>query len=287
MKKKMFSLLVVCFILMTGFNYQTITTLNVREQPNSNSKKITTLNANTPLTIMSIENGWGKINYNGVIVYVSAKYVKPYEQIESLHLKFESPINLSVIGDSITWGYQYNGTRSIAYPEYLGIKAGASVVNNYGSCATTVAINNPNSFTLRYSTMDVKSNLIIVLGGTNDYEFCTPLGTSADTDPHSFYGALNTIMNGLKKNYPGKYIVFMTPIKRLSGENPNKIGLPLTAYVDAIKVAGMQNGIYVLDLYSPVELDFTKKYQELMPDGLHPTAQGQEQIATYIFKRLF
>lgn len=49
--------------------------LNVRKGLSSNSSKLGVLTQGTQVSVLSIENGWAKINYNGTEAYVFAKYL--------------------------------------------------------------------------------------------------------------------------------------------------------------------------------------------------------------------
>ena len=112
---------------------------------------------------------------------------------------------------------------------------------------------------------------IIIFAGTNDYNAGIPLGEwytfsyeettvrgggkevrkkrSADLNSNTFRGRINEALSYLKQNFPTQQIILMTPIHRaqarFSNDNiqpeeafPNKLGLYVDEYVNAIKEAG-------------------------------------------------
>ena len=58
------------------------TDVNVRSQPSTDSEVLTQLEAWSPVTVISLSNGWAQIDYNGQEAYVSAEYLKRYNAKE-------------------------------------------------------------------------------------------------------------------------------------------------------------------------------------------------------------
>ena len=86
---------------------------------------------------------------------------------------------------------------------------------------------------------------------------------------------------GLK--YPAAVIVFMTPLHRLTEDEPSMgNGLPLKAYVDIIKEVAQFYSIPVLDLYamSGIQPRVPVQQEKYCPDGLHPNGEGHKLIAS-------
>ena len=95
--------------------------------------------------------------------------------------------------------------------------------------------------------MDNDADMVVVVGGTNDYGTNVVLGGIADTEDVSFYVALNVLCKGLAEKYPGKRIVFITPFHR-ANEGANSAGFTLAQYRQAIfDVARDVYGFAVLD----------------------------------------
>ena len=59
----------------TSGSYYTTANLNVRSGAGTNYPKIGSLIANKKVSVISTSNGWSKINYNGIIGYVSSQYL--------------------------------------------------------------------------------------------------------------------------------------------------------------------------------------------------------------------
>ena len=168
-----------------------------------------------------------------------------------------------------------------------------SVVRNYGiggSCITNIEANN---FISRYSNMD-DADIICVFGGTNDFGHHMPLGDINSTDDKTFYGALKVLCEGLINKYPGKTIIFITPLNSScdnvpadncpKGQKTNNLGFKLEDYVKAINEVVPSYSIPVYDLFKnsnlyPYNLNIVNTF---MPDGLHPNANGHYIIGRKI-----
>lgn len=141
-------------------------------------------------------------------------------------------------------------------------------------------------FISRVPALPSNADFIVVFGGTNDFGHGNvPLGVFGDKTTDSFYGAMDTLCVSLIKKYPTATIIFMTPLHRLTENNPiNEIGLPrklLIDYVDAIKKVCAYYSLPVLDLYSISGIQPSVEIirQTYMPDGLHPSNAGAKRIA--------
>lgn len=209
---------------------------------------------------------------------------------------------LVTLGDSITapsvsyipWGNQIASMFNMEYVNY-GIGGSEIAVNFADSTYTPMCI--------RFAEMDDDADLIIVAGGTNDWGHNTDtsvsttkyqIGEFGDTDTTTFYGALDILCKGLLTKYPGKNIMFMTPIKRATTQRnyyePNGNGNTLEDYANAIKKVCGFYGIPVLDMFNecilnPIIEGIKTAY---VPDGTHPNFEGHKimarQVAGYISK---
>ncbi len=199
------------------------------------------------------------------------------------------------IGDSITAGYSLVVTEK-PFPAIVSSNLNMSHVN-YGIGGSEIAQfeagnNTYNPMCIRYADMDDDADLIIIAGGTNDWSHNhTQLGVMGDTSINTFYGALDTMCKGLLAKYHGKTIVFMTPIKRDSGNgtetgkeyfSPNALGYVLKDFVDAIKKVCEFYGIPVIDMYADCSLNpiipvIRSNY--FSNDGSHPNRIGQMIMA--------
>jgi lysophospholipase L1-like esterase len=157
---------------------------------------------------------------------------------------------------------------------------------------------------------------ILIFAGTNDFNGSLPMGTFFSVEPRqvnhdgqmvtrqcreqimtdtTFCGRINIAMSFLKKNYPSKQIILLTPIHRglaLFGEKnvqpdesySNARGLYIEDYVKALKEAGEVWAVPVIDLYSlsglyPSYDSYAPYFHDGQKDRLHPNAAGDLRIA--------
>ena len=134
--------------------------------------------------------------------------------------------------------------------------------------------------------MQPKADVIIVFGGTNDYAHGDAfLGAADSEDVFTFCGAVNSLINKLKKDFPNAKIVFMTPLHRTEETTPSKPEEKiLEDYANAILNICKTGGIDVIDLFGINPLD---PYDTtLVPDGLHPNDKGHKIMADVIAEEL-
>ncbi|MBQ6420639.1 MAG: SGNH/GDSL hydrolase family protein [Clostridia bacterium] len=55
---------------------------------------------------------------------------------------------------------------------------------------------------------------IALIGGANDFRLKVPVGEVTDTDPSTFCGALNTVIDGLREAFPKAKLLFLTNYRR-------------------------------------------------------------------------
>ena len=204
-------------------------------------------------------------------------------------------LKINFLGDSITEGAGASA-QSQCFVSVLGRHTGAEV-RNYGIGGTRIARRhvpheNPRydqDFCQRVPLMAPDADAVVVFGGTNDYGHGdAPLGTMADRTPDTFYGALHTLYTSLLTRYPDAIILVITPTHRLQEDVPDSNGLPLKAYVDAIREVAEAYSLPVLDLYatSGLQPGVPAIQARYMPDGLHPNDAGHARLADRIQKAL-
>ena len=203
------------------------------------------------------------------------------------------------LGDSITEGA---GTSSpeTSYVGAFRALSGAEVLN-FGVSGTRIAEQKTSSscpsfdetFERRAEKMPAEADVVVVFGGTNDFGHGDArFGVFEDRDKYSFYGAMHALLRMLIEKYPSSYIVFMTPLHRLSeNQTVNEIGLPckcLKEYVCAIREVCEYYSIPVLDLYATSGLQpaIPVIKETYMPDGLHPSDAGAARIASMLLAHL-
>lgn len=217
----------------------------------------------------------------------------------SLTLIYTDPIELegvtvNILGDSIS---------SVAYaiPNYWQLISDTTncIFNDYAVAASRIATvegDKKESFLTRAARMSTDADAVLVMGGTNDVGLHTVLGEWDSTDVSTFYGALNKLIGLLCENFPGKPIIFCTPIKRkydgdsgfpktmvdLASADPTT-QLTMEYCVLAIKAKCTRHGIPVIDLaeHSGISPE-TPEYYRAQDDNLHPSVLGHVRIANMV-----
>ena len=195
---------------------------------------------------------------------------------------------INFLGDSITQGV---GTACEAeiYLNIIKEKEGLAEARNYGISGTRLAVQNgPEdwgpAYSVRYTEMEDDADVVVVFGGTNDFGHGNaPIGEFSDRVDTTYYGACHILMEGLINKYPAATIVFMTPLHRLTEDEPSAgNGLPLKRYVDIIREVAEYYSIPVLDLYavSGIQPRVDVVRERYCPDGLHPNGEGHKLIAS-------
>lgn len=160
------------------------------------------------------------------------------------------------LGDSITSGYLIDHP----YPERVGGILGMKEVKNYGIPGSTLTVSGGVSpFVERYTDME-DADVVAVLFAGNDATYRVPVGDPDDVGNDTVYGALNTLIRGLKEKYPSAYIFFITPLK-------NENSPAIAPYVEATRTACLAHGIDLLDQFDDGEYDPATD----TVDGIHLT----------------
>ena len=185
------------------------------------------------------------------------------------------------VGDSITYGSgTVNGYR---YFEYLDRSLSLGKIypmgisgSTYSACSELGVEKEP--LTVRGGTVP-EADLIFIALGTNDCGRNTPIGTPEDTTDVSLYGAMHVAISGLKKKYPDSKIIILSPVPRRDLER-NRLGYPLTDYVEAIRTAAELHDVLYVDMYKPLAGYFSAENAEAyFPDKLHPNSAGHQLMA--------
>lgn len=207
---------------------------------------------------------------------------------------------INFLGDSITEGVGTTAPK-FQYVDRIAAQTGA-ICRNYGISGTRFAHQTKPSdepkfdldFCQRALEMDPDADVIVVFGGTNDFGHGdAPFGTFADRTPDTFCGATHTLVRELLERYPQAEIVFITPLHRLNenvptGDNkPAPVGT-LKQYVDAMREILEYYSIPTLDLYATGRMQPAVPcvQERYMPDGLHPSDEGNALLAKRIISFL-
>ena len=226
------------------------------------------------------------------------------EVLSTVTARKEIPQNLKIqlFGDSITddyWGDKV--TWATIFTDYLRNYN----INLVNSAVGGSGIGHGYSGTARYSdkeynsiydlvtdgTLETDADIIIILGGTNDWKSGTPLGELGDNTYDTAYGALKLIVEYIS-SHTSALIILATPPQRYNyydSERPtNSYGEPLNGnnvtlreYCEAWTNTADLYGIPCLNLHS--ELGWNKlNVHNFCYDGLHPNLKGDEWIAQNI-----
>ena len=162
---------------------------------------------------------------------------------------------LIAIGDSLIYGNQLG--NAVTWPNLLGEKHGMTV-HNFGKNGNTLACQTryPEQIGMcvRYKDMPDGADYVVVLGGANDKRLSIPIGEDDSTDPYTFKGAVNQLIDGLINKYPKAKILFMTNYHRYDSQNA--IGLTDLEYVKAMEEVCHRHSIPCFNTYYNIGISF-------------------------------
>ena len=167
--------------------------------------------------------------------------------------------------------------------------------------------------------VDSTFDAILILAGTNDFFHDVPVGEwfseqidsvnsngvmtaklhrSFNYDSGTFSGRCNILMRYLKKTFPTKQIILMTPVHRAfatfgpKNVQPdelyaNAIGLYIEDYAAAIRRCGQIWSVPVIDLFGesglmPLIDEHARYFHDAETDRLHPGIEGHYRMAKTI-----
>lgn len=248
---------------------------------------------------------WGTVSGNGLVEITlkdRQKMKSSYEDTLQINqadkaIIAENTIDFSnkkicCLGDSITQAanlISMEGYEEYAYPTKLRELLNAREVVNLGIGGSSIGRYWENAFVDRYQDIPKDTDIIIVMGGTND-GFCLQkemVGSFQRRAPRTLIGDLSELMAGLKKNYPEAQIIFVTPLPNvlhdiLRKERPNL--LPQRIIVNAILQLADEYDIDTINLYDSNLLDShdAAVIYNFEPDGVHCNPAGYQILAEHI-----
>lgn len=198
---------------------------------------------------------------------------------------------INVLADSM-------GSLDYATPNFwqlIAAKYGCTI-NNYalsGTCIAYDSVRDPqfgDCFARRYVNMTNDADIVLIIGGTNDYN--CPRGNWTDAVDTTFFGALNILLDGLCDKYPGKLIIFLTMPQQQNEYATNTIdplatliAKPATGQMSsqeravAIKKKCEQKAIYCVDVYNQSGINGADTGKVYYYDSIHPSVLGHLKIA--------
>lgn len=189
----------------------------------------------------------------------------------------EETIKIAAVGDSITFEY----TPDTGYPKKLNDLLGEDyIVENFGvsNYAAQSSSDFPYETTEAYQeSLAFEPNIVLIMLGTNDTKSTNWQGTEEFkeeyTDLINGYLALESVSRVILASPP---TVFLETVFEGS--------------IDSEKIIPIRNTIQVVA--SEYELEFvdmtkqTKNHPEWFFDGLHPNAEGAEEIAQIFYQQI-
>ena len=199
---------------------------------------------------------------------------------------------IACLGDSITAAANLEDEEnylSYAYPAVLGEILGAEEVYNLGIGGSSIGRYWADAFVERYTDIPEDTDIIIVMGGTND-GFCLSeeeFGTLSERTPWTFCGDLDELMRGLRENYPDAEIYFVTPLPNILQDylmRERSYLLPQRDLVNVILTLSAEYDFHVIDLYNSNILDShdVDIVTDYVPDGVHANREGYRILAQHI-----
>ncbi len=199
---------------------------------------------------------------------------------------------IACLGDSITAAANLEGEEgylSYAYPSVLKELLGAEEVYNLGIGGSSIGRYWSDAFVERYTQIPEDTDIIIVMGGTND-GFCLSekeFGSLTERKTQTFCGDLDELMRGLKENYPEADIFFATPLPNILQDylmRERTYLLPQKNLSDVILTLSAAYNFQVIDLYNSNILDSHDAdiVADYMPDGVHANKAGYRILAEHI-----
>lgn len=200
-----------------------------------------------------------------------------------------SQTKIACLGDSITKAANLEDEENYeqyAYPARLQELLGAQEVYNLGIGGSSIGRYWADAFVDRYMEIPEDSDIIIVMGGTND-GFCVSdeeFGSLEEREYHTFCGDLDELMRGLRENYPDAQIFFATPLPNVLQDylmSERDYLLPQKKFVEVIQTLADEYDFELIDLYNSNVLDShdANIITEYMPDGVHGNPEGYQILA--------
>lgn len=139
------------------------------------------------------------------------------------------------------------------------------------------------------------AEVIWIAYGTNDWGQSVPLGSVADTENGTFYGAMKEGLTKLRVLNPTARVAFLTPIYRgkaysspldWSEAGENSLGLTVENYRQAIRTFVAREGLALSEMSFGSEINEMTASTYLPTDALHPGAMGHRYMADSLAARL-
>lgn len=191
-------------------------------------------------------------------------------------------------GDSITsmnkWQEYLVSNLGVTHTN-LGV--GSSYVSSFDKWATSM------SDDARLNKIPEDTDIITIMGGTNDWAGRINIGTLEDATRETFIGGYKYIIEHVMSRIPSARIILMTPPFGYynngvgSGET-NNVGTELVEYVEAVKQIGKYYKLPVIDVYRNLGINKFNKDLFLLNEDVqvHPNDDGGKRLGGLVIGEL-
>lgn len=215
------------------------------------------------------------------------KAVLNYHKFSKHYLRGLSGSKVSSV-DAKDWWINSDGSAYGTKVSYPTQPSGTTLIKDYFSNLD------------RINTVPSDSDIVLIMGGTNDFYSNIPLGNleyNNGYDETTFKGALASTIMKMQNRVPNAVIVLMTLINGQGETNVNgnsmkvnTIGLKAVDYANAIKEVAYYLGIPCIDIFGKAGINSWNRNQYIGTDAIHPTYNilnsGADQIARVIIGEL-
>ncbi|MBS0618064.1 MAG: GDSL family lipase [Spirochaetes bacterium] len=174
--------------------------------------------------------------------------------------KIEAPnLRIVALGDSITWGYP-NGK---SWTELAAADTGMTIINRGVNGETLEEM----YYRMNEDVVAENPDVCIIMGGTNDVFY--------GNDPQTMMNIIEQMADDLRKAHIVPVIGLPIPLARNSSEDKLKI----------LRKKILASHLTVIDF----AVDFprsAKNFRKLLPDGIHPAADGKRIMAERLKKEM-
>ena len=186
-------------------------------------------------------------------------------------------VRVACIGNSITDGHGIDMSGSRGYPAQLQRLLGENyVVKNYGRSARTMLEKGDNPYMKERAWRDAlafKPNVVVIKLGTNDSKPANwQYGAEFEQD-------LRTMLKALK-DASNPRVILCTPVPAYKASWTISDSVIVNEIIPIINKVAKKERLEVIDLHTLFQNNDGKQMQS---DGIHPTEQGDAQMARAVF----
>lgn len=190
---------------------------------------------------------------------------------------FKTPIRVACIGDSITEGAGAEKNKS--YPAQLQQLLGTSwQIENFGLSGRTLLKNGDHPYhkeTSYQKALQSKPNVVIIMLGTNDTK---PQNWIHQTEFSADYTELVKSFQALG-SHPKIYVCRPCPVPEPGNFGINEINL--LEEIKRIDILAKEMKLGIIDMHAALA-----DKPQLLPDRVHPNAEGAAEMAAAAFRVL-